>query len=333
MKYTDRVYGEFEITEPVILEIINGPSLQRLKGIDQAGYRPLWAKPDIKVGKYDHTRFAHSLGVYFLLRKYGASLEEQIAGLIHDVSHSAFSHCIDYVLDSGSETEHDHQDNLFDDFIRKTEIPDIIKKYGLDLEYILDDENFPLKEKGLPDLCADRVDYSLKTAVIFSELNEKDKGYFLENLDTENNNWVFKNFESAKKYAELFLRLNQVYYAGLSSAIMFRAVGDCLKYALQKGYISEADLYTTDKIVLEKIKMFLNKDEKLKLLWERMNNKVKVGNNPNNYDAQVFCKSRIVNPLFRDNGILKRVSEAEPRWNDIIKQESKPKQYFLKFER
>jgi len=64
-----------------------------------------------------------------------------------------------------------------------------------------------------------------------------------------------------------------------------------------------------------------------------MNNKVKVGNNPNNYDAQVFCKSRIVNPLFRDNGILKRVSEVEPGWNDIIKQESKPKQYFLKFER
>jgi len=222
---------------------------------------------------------------------------------------------------------------LFDDFIRKTEIPDIIKKYGLDLEYILDDENFPLKEKSLPDLCADRIDYSLRTAVIFGELNEKDKEYFLENLDTENNNWVFNNFESAKKYAELFLRLNQVYYAGLSSAIMFRAVGDCLKYALQKGYISEEDLYTTDKIVLEKIKIFLNKDEKLKLLWERMNNKVKVGNNPNNYDAQVFCKSRIVNPLFRDNGILKRVSESESRWNDIIKQESKPKQYFLKFER
>lgn len=102
---------------------------------------------------------------------------------------------------------------------------------------------------------------------------------------------------------------------------------------MQKGYISEEDLYTTDKIVLEKIKMFLNKDEKLKLLWERMNNKVKVSNNPNNYDAQVFCKSRIVDPLFRDNGILKRVSEVEPGWNDIIKQESKPKQYFLKFER
>lgn len=333
MKYTDRVYGEFEITEPVILELINCPSLQRLKKIDQAGYRPLWVKPDVDTGEYDHSRFAHSLGVYLLLRKHNTSLEEQIAGLIHDVSHSAFSHCIDYILEVGSEKEHNHQDNLFDDYIRKTEIPKIIKKFGFDLEYVLNDKNFPLKEKNLPDLCADRIDYSLKTAVIFGELNEQDKNYLLENLTTKNNNWVFKNFESAKRYAELFLKLNMTHYAGFSSAIMFRVVGDCLRYALQKGYILENDLYTTDKIVIEKVKMFLDKDEKLKLFWERMNNKVKVSNNPNNYDVKVFCKSRIVNSLFINNGVLKRVSEVESRWNDIIEKELKPKHYFLKFEK
>ena len=114
---------------------------------------------------------------------------------------------------------------------------------------------------------------------------------------------------------------------------MFRTVGDCLKYVLQKEYISQDDLYTTDKIVLEKLQKFLDKDEKLGLLWERMNNKVKVINNPNNFDVQVFCKSRIVDPLFKDNGILKRISEVDPNWGGIIEQELKPKQYFLKFER
>jgi hypothetical protein len=334
MKYTDRVYGEFEITEPVILELINSPSLQRLKDIDQAGYRPLWVKPNVDTGEYDHSRFAHSVGVYLLLRKYGASLEEQIAGLIHDISHSAFSHCIDYVfLDSGSEKKQNHQDNLFNSFVRRTAVPEIIKKYGFDLEYILNDKNFPLKEKELPDLCADRIDYSLRTALIFGELSGEDKKYILESLTTLDNNWVFKNFESAKKYAELFLRLNTNYYAGLASAIMFKAVGDCLRYALQKKYLSEDDLYTTDKIVIEKIKRFLDKEEKLKLFWERMNNEIKVSNNPADYDAQVFCKSRVVNPLFMDNGSLKRVSERESNWNDIIKQELKPKKYFLKFEK
>lgn len=326
------MYGEFKITEPVILELINSPALKRLKDIDQAGYQPLWVKPNVDVGEYDHSRFAHSLGVYLLLKKYNASFEEQIAGLIHDISHSAFSHCIDYILDSGSEKEHDHQDNLFDSFIRRTEIPKIIKKYGYDLEYILNDENFPLKEKNLPDLCADRIDYSLRIAVIFGELSNEDKNYLLKNLITENSKWVFNNFKSAKKYAELFLKLNTVYFSGFPSAVMFKTVSDCLRYALQKEYISEDDLYTTDKMVLKKVQKFLDQDEKLKLLWKRMNNNIKASNSPNNYDAQVFCKSRIVNPLFKHKGILKRVSEVESSWNDIIRKESKPKQYFIKFD-
>ena len=327
MDYNDRIYGEIEIKEPVILELINSPTLQRLRGIDQSGYFEPYFPGTV------YSRFEHSMGVFILLKKYNASTEEQIAGLIHDVSHSAFSHCIDYVLDIGSEQAHNHQDNLFESFVRKTEIPEIIKKHDFDSEYILDDANFPLKEKDLPDLCADRIDYSLRTAVIFKEADNADINYFLNNLMVENDYWVFKNFENAKKYAELFQKLNNKYYAGIESAVMFRTVGDCLKYAIQKRYVSEDDLYTVDKMVLGKIKKFLSEDEKLKLLWDRMNNNVKAINNPNNYDAQVFCKSRVVDPLFKDNAVLKRISETEPVWNDIIREGLKPKEYFLKFEK
>lgn len=332
MNYKDRVYGNVKITEPVILELINSRSLQRLKEIDQAGYRPLWTNPNVETGECDHSRFAHSVGVYLLLRKYGASLEEQIAGLIHDVSHSAFSHCIDYVLKAGSEKEHNHQDNVFDEFVRKSEIPKILKKYNLDLEFILNDENFPLKEKNLPDLCADRIDYSLRTAIIFEELNEKDKNYLLKNLTAEKGKWIFKDFESAKKYAELFLKLNTYYYAGLTSAVMFCAVGDCLRYALSKDYISENDLYTTDRVVIEKVKSHINTDSRLSLFWERMNNKIIAENNPKDYDREAFCKSRVVDPLCLDNGKVKRISEIEPSWANVIKKELKPKEYFIKFE-
>jgi hypothetical protein len=325
MKCADRVYGNLEIDEPVILELINSKTLQRLKNIDQAGY----FEPHFPGTA--HSRFEHSVGVYLLLRMYGASLEEQIAGLIHDVSHSAFSHCIDYVLDAGSEKEHNHQDNVFDEFVRKSEIPKILEKYNLDLEYILNDENFPLKEKDLPDLCADRIDYSLRTATIFKEI-ENGK-YFIDNLLAENGKWIFKNFESAEKYAKLFLKLNTDYYAGLPSAVMFRTVGDYLRYALSKNYISETDLYATDKIVLEKIEPYLRTDSKLCLLSDRMNNKISFKNDPNDYTEKVFCKSRAVNPLCYHNGKIMRVSDVNSIWNDIIKRESEPKKYFLKFDK
>jgi len=325
MKYTDRVYGNFEITEPVILDLINSPTFQRLKEIDQAGY----FEPHFPGTA--HSRFEHSIGDYLLLKMYGAPIEEQIAGLIHDVSHSAFSHCIDYVLDVGSEKTHNHQDNVFDEFVRKSEIPEILKKYNLDLGYIWDDKNFPLKENDLPDLCSDRIDYSLRTATVFKEI-ENGK-YFTDNLLAENGKWIFKDFESAEKYAKLFLKLNTDYYAGLPSAVMFRTVGDYLRYALSKNYISETDLYTTDKIVLEKIEPHIKADSNLSLLSDRMNNKIGFRNNPNDYNGKVFCKSRVVNPLCLHEGEIKRVSDIKPSWNDIIKQESRPKEYFLKFDR
>lgn len=332
MKYIDRVYGEVEISEPVILDIINSQTLQRLKEIDQAGPRAFWVNPNAETNEYDHSRFAHSVGVYLLLNKYNTPLEEQIAGLIHDVSHSAFSHCADYALSSGSEKEHTHQDNVFDAFVKKSEIPSILKKHNIDLEYILNEKNFPLEEKSLPDLCADRIDYSLRTAVIFGEISFKEANGFLDNLTTENNNWVFKDFESAKKYAELFKKLNDDYYSGFLSAVMFRATGDYLKYALEQKYISEQDLYTTDDMVLSIIAKYLDKDEKLKLLFNRMENKVKFENNPNDYDASVFCKSRVVDPLCKHDGAIKKVSEIYGTWAEILKNESAPKEYFIKFE-
>ena len=75
----DKEFGDFEIKEEVLIELLNSQAIQRLKNIDQAGY----AK-----GFFPHSRnrFDHSVGVFLLIRKYGGSLEEQMAGLIHDVS-------------------------------------------------------------------------------------------------------------------------------------------------------------------------------------------------------------------------------------------------------
>lgn len=324
MQYTDRVYGTVEITEPIILELIEFPTLERLKHIDQAGYFEPYFPGTA------HSRFEHSIGVMILLKKFGAPLEEQIAGLIHDVSHSAFSHCIDYVLGSASEAKQDHQDNISKTFVKNSEIPSIVHRHGLDMEYVLDDTHFPLKEKELPDLCADRLDYSLRDAYVHKEI--PDARYFLDHLTAANGKWIFKNFESAKKYAELFQRMNTVYWTGMPTAIMFRTVGDYLKYGLQKGYITETDLYTTDTQVLDKMRLFQDSDSKLQILWKRMNNEVKVFNNAKQYDAHLFCKSRVVDPLCEHKGNILRISEIDSTWGTVVTEESKPKEYFLTFE-
>jgi len=79
MLIKDKIFGKVKINEPVLLELLKSPPILRLKSISQFGV------PD----KYYHiknfNRYEHSMGVMILLRKLGATPEEQIAGLLHDV--------------------------------------------------------------------------------------------------------------------------------------------------------------------------------------------------------------------------------------------------------
>ena len=324
--YQDKLYGKIKIKKPILIELINSPSLQRLKGVDQAGY----SKPYFP-GSY--SRFEHSLGVFALLKKFNASLEEQIAGLIHDVSHTSFSHAIDYALSESSGKRQDYQDKIFKDFIKNSEIPKILKKYNFDVDFILDQKNFPLLERPLPEVCADRLDYSMRTGVVYGELKKEEVKYFLENLFIKDKRWVFKNKKSAKKFAYFFLKINRKWYSSELSALMFQSTGQLLKYALKKKYISMRDLYLTDKIVLKKIKKYLPFDKKLALLFSIMERKVPFKIDPKDYDVLVFCKSRAVDPLFLDNKNKKiySLSSKEKGFQKILEKELKPKKYFIKW--
>ena len=85
MPYTDPIYGTVDIPEPVLLDLMQTQAVHRLHGVLQHGVSAL-------VGVTVPTsRFEHSMGVMLLVRRLGASLEEQIAALLHDVSHTALA--------------------------------------------------------------------------------------------------------------------------------------------------------------------------------------------------------------------------------------------------
>jgi len=324
MLFQDRLYGEIEIKDNIILDLINSKAIQRLKKIDQAGYYFPYDENYNQI-----TRFEHSLGCFYLLRKFNASLEEQIFGLIHDVSHSAFSHCIDYVLD-GDQEKQDIQDSIFKDFIYKTDIPEIINKHNLNLEYILDEKNFLLQENNIPDLCADRIDYSLRTLISLNMTEKEDVLDILNKIKSENNRWFFEDVEIAKKYAKLFSDLNKKHYCGQNSVTMFKRVGDYLKYAIKNNYINGDDLYTDDSQVIEKINKHLN-DSELEILWKAMDNgKQLIFSKENDFDLEISCKSRIIDPLIKINNNLVHLSEIDNEWEKHLKEELKPKRYFIK---
>lgn len=326
LELTDRVYGKQTITEPVLLDLIQSPALVRLKDVDQSGYY----EPHFPGTK--SSRFEHSVGACLLLRRYGAPLEEQIAGLIHDTSHATFSHCIDYALEEGSEETLSYQDDIFESYVLTTDIPDILRYHGIDPTYILDEKNFPLQENSLPDICADRIDYSLRGARVFGESSEDENKYLLDNLTVEKNTWMFRTHESARLFAEKFKKLNDIYWSGIPTLLMFRTVGDYVKYALIKKYVSYKDLFTTDTEVLKKIALYHTTDTYLQKLFKRLNNQSLYSLERKEGDTKVFCKSRAVDPLCNHQGDIQRVSDIHPSWGEIVKEDLRPKEYCLTFE-
>jgi hypothetical protein len=328
MRYVDAVYGEFFIEEPVVLDLIQAPSMQRLKGIDQAGYADPFFKTLTPISRFDH-----SLGVYLLLTRYNACLEERIAGLIHDVSHAVFSHAIDYVIgDEACQKVQSHQDNTFVEYVMRSEIPLILSRYAIDVEKIVDDSLFPLKEQILPDLCADRIDYILRTAVACEALAGHDVHTILEGLITDGKQWFFQNCKQAFEFADLFSSINRTFYCCLPTAAMFQSIGDYLRYSLARGYISYDDLYITDKEVLEKIERYHLQDKVLLGYFDRMCGKVPFSSNRNDFTARIFCKSRVVDPLFMEGNKQVRLSFVDPAWKYRLEVESTPKEYFVRFE-
>ena len=91
---SDTIYGDFKINEPVLIDLLLSPAIQRLKLVLQHGITALIGltpSPPI-------TRYEHSLGAMLLVRQAGGNIEAQASALLHDVAHTALSHVVDGVF-------------------------------------------------------------------------------------------------------------------------------------------------------------------------------------------------------------------------------------------
>ena len=224
LKIKDRIYGEYEINSPVILELLNSPSLQRLKDISQMG------PPDPYYHIPNYSRYEHSIGVMLMLNHLHASELEQVAGLLHDVSHTAFSHLIDWVVGSGA--VENFQDNQHESFIRKSEIPDILKKHNYTVDSVVNHKHFSLLEQDIPSLCADRADYSLREFPIGIA-----RGCF-SHLEVFQNHIAFDNERDASIFAHEFLLRQSTHWGGYEAVTRYNLFSSVLKRALALRIIS-----------------------------------------------------------------------------------------------
>ncbi len=253
----ETIYGDFLINEPVLIELINDSYVQRLKKIRQYGTNYYTIK------KIDYNRFDHSIGVFVLLRKYGASLHEQIAGLLHDVSHTVFSHGGDFLFNV-SQMGDSYQDHNHLHFINNTSIPALLKKHDIKVNDILHkNDGFILLEQKLPELCADRLEYNLQGALVEQLLTEEDIKNILDHLIVEQGAWIFTDIEYARKFALIpfYFMQNENGWNNYNSFVANEIMAAVLKQALAIGLITSDEIhFSVDEMVWEKL---INSDDEL----------------------------------------------------------------------
>ncbi len=312
MTINDKIYGKVKIIEPVLLELLKCPSVLRLKNISQFGV------PNKYYHLKNYSRYEHSVGVMLLLRKLGATIEEQVAGLLHDVSVLAFSHIADWVFALGDMGVEDYHDEIHEKFVKKTEIPQILEKFSFVLNRILDENNFSLLEKKAPDLCADRVDYAIRE---FKDwLNSKIVNSCIGGLVNYNGEMVFSNQKIAFDFATNYLELQTQHWGGYQSMARYHLFSKALKIAIDKKILSEGDFYKDEPFVLRKLERVQDEAviETLKILEDR-----KLKGFTSSSGKNIVKKFRYTNPRVMSSGKLLQLSELNPKFKRIIEEHRK----------
>jgi hypothetical protein len=245
LRWNDRVYGDVAIDDPAILAIVATPTVRRLERIRQAGPSAL-AFPFKTV-----TRLEHSLGVYLLLRRLGAPLREQVAGLLHDVSHTAFSHAVDFLHTS---KEQDHHERIKPEFLHRPDLVAALDRLGFAPEEFEDDSVYPLLERPLPWLCADRLDYFLRDSLACGVSTPESVGRTLNHTAVADDRIVLDDPDVARDVARRFAEMNRDWWASPTEAFIYNEFAVALAEGLRLGAIADADLLADDECVLAKLR-------------------------------------------------------------------------------
>lgn len=307
MKIFDPIYGEFDITEPVILELLTSPSLTRLKGVYQMG-----APPELHPHFPGYTRFEHSQGVMLLLRRLGASLEEQVAGLLHDVSHPAFSHTVDWVV--GDPKTESLQDTIHEEFLLKSELPGILRKHGFDVRRIAAYERFSLLEQPAPGICADRLDYPLREFYLWAD--PEGVPLIVEALRVVNNRIVFVTKEAAERFARPYLKCQMEHWASPETTIRHVLLAQAVGRAFESKKLTFQDLFVTDREAIAKLRAI--QDSEIHRILDILEGPIDVNRFSQPPGKLRVKKFRYVDPEFLTEAGTMRLSQISPDFAQLI---------------
>ncbi len=309
------MWGEQTVDHPLIQALLEAPLMQRLQHIDQSGpvryfgYAPAYS------------RYEHSVGVWALLKRFNCPFPEQVAGLLHDASHTVFSHVADHLF-AQPQSEYSYQDTIHLWFLDKMQVVPLISPYNLTLKQ-MDAENVSYRglEQHLPDMCADRIEYNLHTGLLFKRITKEELIKILDDLRFENGQWFFVSISSARKFADLSLYFTEYHWGAAWNLVFYHYFKEILQRAMELNLITRDHIhFSTDQKV---VNILLNAEVpyiQKRLQACRCIHQSFTLVEGEDYDLYFQPKFRGIDPLVSYNNALYRLTTLDPSFNKAYHQ-------------
>lgn len=308
----ESIYGTIDVHDPLLYALIQSPEMQRLHGIHQ--YGP-W---DYVIGPSPYNRFDHSIGTFILTYRFGGNYYEQIAALLHDVSHTVFSHAGGWIYHSDYKKADAHQDDIHHWYLLNSTIPALLQAYGISINDIHHKHNtFTVLEQELPDICADRLDYNIQGAYIEGYITQDDVHQILAALHVENGRWYFDIGAIARKFAELSLYMTRNIWGSPTNGIIYSLLGKALAHARSKEIIHDHDIHHgQDDAVWQKLCTSTD-DDILQLIYLMRRYQTMFIIDENSPVMHVRAKFRGIDPWIQTDEGFKRLSTCDETFNAL----------------
>ena len=322
---------------PIFLKkYIELPIMQRLSGIGLLCGTD-WTS--LYKNRFFYSRLDHSVGVALIIWNFTKDKTQTIAGLLHDVSTTVFSHVSDFrkgdALTQTSTEEPTTKMILSDSALCK-----LLESDGIEPKDVVDYHIYPIADNEIPSLSADRLEYmypsglALDGSWTFEEIAKTYNDLIILKNEENKEELGFKTIEMAELYCKKFCMIGHILQLN-ENKLSLQLLSQIMSKAVELDVLQEEDFMTlSESKIIEKIESFISKktlsleEQKFVTMYNTFRKMTKVEHtNQKLPEDKYFCvslkvKQRYINPLVKvgtNSQQAKRLSEVSDFANKLIK--------------
>lgn len=312
------------------------PIMQRLSGIGLLCGTD-WTS--LYKNRFFYSRLDHSVGVALIIWNFTKDKTQTIAGLLHDVSTTVFSHVSDFrkgdALTQTSTEEPTTKMILSDSALCK-----LLESDGIEPKDVVDYHIYPIADNEIPSLSADRLEYmypsglALDGSWTFEEIAKTYNDLIILKNEENKEELGFKTIEMAELYCKKFCMIGHILQLN-ENKLSLQLLSQIMSKAVELDVLQEEDFMTlSESKIIEKIESFISKktlsieEQKFATMYNTFRKMTKVEHtNQKLPEDKYFCvslkvKQRYINPLVKvgtNSQQAKRLSEVSDFANKLIK--------------